>query len=104
MVKGKPKRDSSRTGTKGRTGLANPAAVYAIKKGKAYKIKTDKTGNQRGVVVLRSGREIDEWDYYYHRKPNPSTINTSTLRRKKSKTIKQGNKVTNRRRTFRPMF
>ncbi len=62
--------------------MANPAAVYAIKKGKEYRIKTDKQGNKYGVVVLRSGREVDAWDYY------KSRTNISSIRKRLSKTSK----------------
>jgi len=48
--------------TSGRSGYANPAAVYCKKLGYQYDIREDEEGNQYGVCVFRDGSECDAWD------------------------------------------
>jgi putative hemolysin len=44
--------------------VPNPSAVYCIKCGYQYQIRTDSTGGQYGVCVFPDGSECEAWTYY----------------------------------------
>ena len=47
-----------------RTGMANPSATLAVERGLQYRIVTNPDGSQSGLVTLKSGKEVNAWDWY----------------------------------------
>ena len=45
------------------TEMPNPAAVFCKEQGGAYRVVQEAEG-ERGICVLRDGREVDAWDYF----------------------------------------
>lgn len=43
---------------------SNPAAVYCVKLGYRYEIRTKPDGSQYGVCVLPDGTKCDAWDFF----------------------------------------
>lgn len=62
-----------------KSGMANPAAVFAKEQGLDYNIKTDASGNQYGVVTdPKTGVSTEEWAYYRQNKPTTPTVGVLT--------------------------
>ncbi|WP_421569748.1 DUF333 domain-containing protein [Stenotrophomonas sp. PD6] len=47
-----------------RTGMANPASEYCVKRGGKVVIEKDEAGGERGICHLPNGDEIDEWELF----------------------------------------
>ncbi len=43
--------------------MPNPAAVFCKEQGGAYRVVQEAEG-ERGICVLRDGREVDAWGYF----------------------------------------
>ena len=58
--------------------VPNPAAVFCKEQGGAYRVVQEAEG-ERGICVLRDGREVDAWDYFreYHASPSVETRPTA---------------------------
>lgn len=55
---------SSRSGETPAQRLANPAAIFCVERGGAYRIVRDASGSERGACILSDGREVDAWEYF----------------------------------------
>jgi putative hemolysin len=47
-----------------RTGMANPASEYCVKRGGKVVMEKDVGGNERGICHLPDGKKIDEWELF----------------------------------------
>jgi len=54
--------------------MTNPAAVFCKEQGGAYRVVQEAEG-ERGICVLRDGREVDAWGYFreHHALPSVGT-------------------------------
>lgn len=47
-----------------RTGVANPASEYCVKRDGKVVIEKDANGDERGICHLPNGDKIDEWELF----------------------------------------
>ncbi|WP_313348010.1 DUF333 domain-containing protein [Stenotrophomonas sp.] len=67
-------RQSQETSENGvRTGMANPASEYCVKRGGKVHIEKDASGGERGICHLPNGDRIDEWELFRRDTPKTST-------------------------------
>ena len=45
-------------------GMPNPASKYCIDQGGKLIMKKDQDGNSYGICKLKTGEEIEEWEYF----------------------------------------
>lgn len=45
-------------------GMPNPASKYCVNQGGKLIMKKDDTGNVSGICKLKTGEEIEEWEYF----------------------------------------
>jgi putative hemolysin len=52
-----------------RTGTANPASEYCVKRGGKVVIEKEANGDERGICHLPNGDKIDEWALFRREAP-----------------------------------
>jgi putative hemolysin len=57
--------------------MPNPAAVFCEEQGSAYRVVQEAEG-ERGICVLRDGREVDAWGYFREHHASPSVGTRAT--------------------------
>ena len=55
---------AAKENTTPKIGMPNPASKYCISQGGKLVMKKDQNGNSYGVCKLKTGEEIEEWQYF----------------------------------------